>query len=45
MSTVSTVEQEELLRTLPDVLPLLPLKNTTLFPYNIVPLSISSERR
>ncbi len=44
MTTVSTVEQDELLRTLPDVLPLLPLKNTILFPYNIVPLSISSER-
>ncbi len=44
MSTVSTVEQDELLRTLPDVLPLLPLKNTILIPYNIVPLSISSER-
>ena len=44
MSTVSSVDQEELLRTLPDVLPLLPLKNTILFPYNIVPLSISSEK-
>jgi len=44
MSTVSSVDQAELIRTLPDVLPLLPLKNTILFPYNIVPLSISSEK-
>ena len=44
MTTVSTIEHEDLLRSLPDVLPVLPLKNTILFPYNIVPLSISSKR-
>lgn len=44
MSTVSSIEQDELIRSLPDVLPLLPLKSTILFPYNITPLSIGSEK-
>ena len=44
MSTVSTSDQESLVRSLPDVLPVLPLKGTVLFPYSIVPLSVAGDK-
>ncbi|MEE2777151.1 MAG: endopeptidase La [Acidobacteriota bacterium] len=44
MSTVSTSDQESLVRALPDVLPVLPLKDMVVFPYSIMPLSITGER-
>ena len=44
MSSVSISDQEKLVRALPDVLPVLPLKNTVLFPYSILPLSVSGEK-
>ena len=44
MSSVSISDQEKLIRSLPDVLPVLPLKNTVLFPYSILPLSVSGEK-
>ena len=44
MSSVSISDQEKLVRSLPDVLPVLPLKNTVLFPYIILPLSVGGEK-
>ncbi|HVR27965.1 MAG TPA: endopeptidase La, partial [Thermoanaerobaculia bacterium] len=44
MSSVSISDQEKLVRALPDVLPVLPLQGTVLFPYSIMPLSVSGEK-
>ena len=44
MSSVSISDQEKLVRALPDVLPVLPLKGTVLFPYSIMPLSVGGEK-
>ncbi|MDX1383667.1 MAG: endopeptidase La [Thermoanaerobaculia bacterium] len=44
MRPVSTSDQESLIRSLPDVLPVLPLKDTVVYPYSIMPLSITGER-
>ena len=44
MSSVSISDQEKLVRSLPDVLPVLPLKGTVLFPYSIMPLSVGGEK-
>jgi ATP-dependent Lon protease len=44
MSSVSISDQEKLVRSLPDVLPVLPLKGSVLFPYSIMPLSVGGEK-
>lgn len=43
MTRVPNSEHEEII-TLPDVLPVLPLKDSVIFPYIIVPLSVSREK-
>jgi ATP-dependent Lon protease len=44
MSTVSANDQESLVHSLPDVLPVLPLTEVVLYPYSIMPLSVTGER-